>query len=81
MQMLQVIGLINVIALMLTILDPELVMLLSAGCPVIWQSKLQGEIVLSSTEAEYISISTSLRECILLTNLLQEFQKHGTAWA
>ena len=32
------------------------------GCPIIWASKLQTEVVLSSTESEYVGLSESLRE-------------------
>ncbi len=31
-----------------------------AGCPIIWESKLQSQVVLSTTEAEYIDLSMSL---------------------
>jgi hypothetical protein len=31
-----------------------------AGCPIIWASKLQSQVALSTTEAEYISLSMSL---------------------
>lgn len=31
-----------------------------AGCPIIWSSKLQGMVALSTTEAEYIALSQSL---------------------
>lgn len=34
------------------------------GCPLLWASKLQTEVALSSTESEYIAISQSLREVI-----------------
>jgi len=44
-----------------------------AGVPLVWHSKLQGEIALSTTEAEFYALSTSLRECIPLINLLKEF--------
>jgi len=40
-----------------------------AGCPIIWASKLQTEIALSSTEAEYIALSTAMREVIPLLRL------------
>ena len=41
-------------------------------CPVTWSSKLQTEIALSTLEAEYIAISTSMRELIPLRRLLLE---------
>jgi len=45
-----------------------------ARCPIMWVSKLQTEIALSTTESEYISLSQSLRDVIPLMNLLQELQ-------
>jgi hypothetical protein len=43
-----------------------------AGCSILWSSKLQPEIVLSTTEAEYITLSTSLRDLIPMKTILQE---------
>jgi hypothetical protein len=43
-----------------------------AGCPLTWCSKLQTEIALSTTEAEYIALSQFLREVIPLIQLLKE---------
>ena len=43
-----------------------------AGCPLTWASKLQTLIALSASEAEYIALSTSLREAIPLMELLHE---------
>jgi len=51
--------------------------LLYAGCPIIWASKLQTEIALSSTEAEYIAISTTTREVIPLLHLMDKVKQHG----
>jgi hypothetical protein len=48
-----------------------------AGCPLIWASKLQTEIALSTTEAEYIALSQSLREVIPIMNLLKETREQG----
>jgi hypothetical protein len=45
-----------------------------ANCPIIWSSKLQTEIALSTTESEYIALSQSLRDVIPLIGLLQELQ-------
>jgi hypothetical protein len=43
-----------------------------ANCPLIWVSKLQTEIALSTTEAEYIALSQSLRDLIPMRRLLAE---------
>jgi hypothetical protein len=43
-----------------------------ANCPVLWASKLQSDIALSSTESEYLAISTAIREVIQLIELLKE---------
>jgi hypothetical protein len=43
-----------------------------AGCPMFWQSKLQTEIALSTTEAEYIALLQALRETLPMTNLMRE---------
>ena len=43
-------------------------------CPLVWESKLQTEIALSTTEAEYIALSQALREIIPLMGLLKEIK-------
>jgi len=48
-----------------------------AGVPIVWHSKLQGEIALSTTEAEFYALSTSLRDCIPLIDLMKEFHREG----
>ena len=48
------------------------------GCPVIWVSKLQTEVALSTTEAEYIALSQSMRELIPLRRMLQEIGQNIT---
>ena len=50
------------------------------GCPVVWASKLQREVALSTTEAEYTALSESLREVISLMQLLEE-SKELLRWA
>lgn len=42
------------------------------GCPVIWASRLQTEIALSSTESEYVALSQALREVLPMMRLAQE---------
>jgi hypothetical protein len=48
-----------------------------AGCPLVWASRLQTEIALSTTESEYISLSTSLREVLPLMELIRELEGAG----
>ena len=45
-----------------------------AGCPILWSSKLQSQIALSTTEAEYIALSQAVREVIPLMRLIQELK-------
>jgi hypothetical protein len=45
------------------------------GCPISWASKLQSQVALSTTEAEYIAMSQSLRDVIPVMNLLQEMRE------
>jgi hypothetical protein len=46
-----------------------------ADCPIYWSSKLQTEIALSTAEAEYIALSSSLREVIPLMTVMDELNK------
>ena len=46
------------------------------GCPVLWCSKLQTEIALSTAEAEYIALSQATREIIPFVNLLKELKTY-----
>jgi hypothetical protein len=46
--------------------------ILFANCPVIWTSKLQTEITLSTMEAEYIALSQAMRDLIPMRTLLSE---------
>jgi hypothetical protein len=43
-----------------------------ANCPVIWKSKLQSEIALSTMESEYIALSTACRDLLPLQELVKE---------
>ena len=45
-----------------------------AGFPIIWASKLQSQVALSTTEAEYISLSMSLRDVLPILFLLDEMK-------
>ena len=45
-----------------------------ANCPLIWASRLQSEISLSTTEAEFIALSTAMKEIIPLINILDEIK-------
>ena len=48
-----------------------------AKCPIIWASKLQSQVALSTTEAEYIAMSMALRDVIPIMELLQEMRELG----
>jgi hypothetical protein len=43
-----------------------------AACPIVWASKLQTEVALSTTKAEYNALSISLREVIHMMQILKE---------
>ena len=43
-----------------------------ANCPIVWVSKMQTEIALLTTEAEYISLSQSMRDLISLRHIMLE---------
>ena len=46
------------------------------GCPVVWLSKMQTEIALSTTEVEYIALSQATRGVIPMQNLILELECH-----
>ena len=48
-----------------------------ANCPIIWQSKLQTTIALSTTEAEYVALLTAMRDVIYFMNLIDEMKNLG----
>ena len=48
-----------------------------AGCPILWGSKMQPLVALSTTEAEYIALSSALREVIAIMNLITELCSNG----
>ena len=48
-----------------------------AGCPIYWQSTLQTEICLSTTEAEVVCLSMALRATIPLMHIANEMKARG----
>jgi hypothetical protein len=48
-----------------------------AKCPLVWASRLAGPYCLSTTEAEYVSLSTALRQVIPLMDFLLELRAQG----
>ena len=48
-----------------------------AGAPITWASKMQTITAMSTTEAEYIALSTALREMIPLMGILKEAREQG----
>ena len=63
----------------ITAKSPTGYVILFAGCPLSWGSKLQMETALSTTEAEYIALSTALRSSLALMALLHEVQDRQLA--
>jgi hypothetical protein len=51
--------------------------LMYGGCPMVWASKLQREVALSSTEAEYNALSESLRHIIHMMQIVDELRDRG----
>ena len=54
-------------------------MITYAGCPIVWASKLQTDVALSTTEAEYNALSMSLREVIHMMQLIDD-SKEMLGW-
>ena len=48
-----------------------------AGCPVLAASKLETQITLSTTKAEYIALSMALRDVIPIMQLVEEIKSKG----
>ena len=48
-----------------------------ANCPILWKSKLQTEIALSTMEAEYVALSTACKDLFPVMDLVKEL---GTAF-
>ncbi|KAL7475305.1 LOW QUALITY PROTEIN: hypothetical protein ACHAW6_001227 [Cyclotella cf. meneghiniana] len=46
-----------------------------AACPIIWASKLQSQVALSITEAEYIAMSMALYDVIPLMELIKKMRE------
>ena len=42
------------------------------GCPLLWKSKLQTQIALSTMEAEYIALSLAMRDLIAIRGVIKE---------
>jgi hypothetical protein len=47
------------------------------GCPVLWASRLQSVFALSTSEAEYVAVSTALHDIIPVMDLLKEMADQG----
>ena len=53
-------------------LIPNKYVLLIGNCPVLWVSKLQTEVAVSTMEAEYIALRMAMRDLIPLRTLVDE---------
>ena len=47
-----------------------------SGCTISWKSTLQSTIILSTTEAEYMTITEAIKEAIWLRGLVSDFGLH-----
>ena len=47
------------------------------GCPIVWASKLRSQVALSTTEAEYISLSMSFRDILPIMFLRDKMRDKG----
>ena len=52
--------------------------ILYAAVPIVWSSRLQTEVSLSSTEAELIALSAASRELIFLLRIIKEAKELST---
>ena len=48
-----------------------------AGCPITWSSKLQTLTALSTMEADYVALSSALRDQVPIMQLLKEVITRG----
>ena len=48
-----------------------------ARCPILWKSKVQSLIALSTTEAECIALSSVLHEVIAIIHLLEDLKQYA----
>ena len=51
------------------------IIIMYANCPIFWRSSLQTEIVLSAAEAEYIALSSALRQVLPLMTIMEEINE------
>ena len=51
--------------------------ILYCGCPILWASKLQTEVALSSAESEFMALSACMRVILPMRRLVQEISKHS----
>ena len=72
---LQVDGQVAIIQIQGAVLSRTGFVISYAGCPIFWHSKLQTEIVLSTTEAEYIALSQAMRDVLPFLNLMKEIRE------
>ena len=47
------------------------IVIMYANCPIFWRSSLQTEIALSTAEADYIELSSSLRQVLPLMTMME----------
>lgn len=53
--------------------------IINASCPIVWASKMQTNIALSTTESEYSALSEAAREVLWLMGLMEEVKGNMVA--
>ena len=54
------------------VMSRNVMVIMYANCPIFWRSSLQTEIALSTSEAEYIALSSALRQVLPLMTMVEE---------
>ena len=60
------------------VMSRTVMVIMYANCPIFWRSSLQTEIALRTAEAEYIALSSALRQVLPLMTMTEEINEVST---